>query len=122
MSDQSPSTLYLLTAIALIVIGFTGALIRRNLLKIVLGFALVDTGLHLLIAALGSNPNRTAPILNRESLLGHPNLVVDPVPQALVLTAIVIGVGITALLLAYVIRLYALRKSLDIREFGRLKW
>ena len=122
MSDLSPSTLYLLTAIALIVIGFAGALIRRNLLKIVLGFALVDTGLHLLIAAVGSNPNRTAPILNQESLLGNPNLVVDPVPQALVLTAIVIGVGITALLLAYVIRLYAVRKSLDIREFGRLKW
>lgn len=122
MSELSPSTLYLLTAVALIVIGFTGALIRRNLLKIVLGFALVDTGLHLLIAALGSNPNRTAPILNQESLLGNPNLVVDPVPQALVLTAIVIGVGITALMLSYVIRLHALRKSLDIREFGRLKW
>lgn len=120
--EASPSTLYLLTAIALIVIGFAGALIRRNLLKIVLGFALVDTGLHLLIAALGSNPARTAPILNRESLLGNPGLVVDPVPQALVLTAIVIGVGITALLLSYVIRLYAVRKSLDIREFGRLKW
>ena len=122
MTYMTPSTLYLLTAFALIVIGFAGALVRRNLLKIVLGFALVDTGLHLLIAALGSNPDRTAPILNRESLLGNPNLVVDPVPQALVLTAIVIGVGITALLLAYVIRLYAVRKSLDIREFGRLKW
>ncbi|MEJ2383247.1 MAG: NADH-quinone oxidoreductase subunit K [Xanthomonadales bacterium] len=122
MTDLSPSTLYLLTAIALIVIGFAGALIRRNLLKIVLGFALIDTGLHLLIAALGSNPDRTAPILNQPSLLGNPDLVVDPVPQALVLTAIVIGVGITALLLSYVIRLYAVRKSLDIREFGRLKW
>jgi multicomponent Na+:H+ antiporter subunit C len=122
VTDLSPSTLYLLTAIALIVIGFAGALTRRNLLKIVLGFALVDTGLHLLIAALGSNPDRTAPILNQPGLLGNPDLVVDPVPQALVLTAIVIGVGITALLLSYVIRLYAVRKSLDIREFGRLKW
>lgn len=122
MSLMTPSTLYLLTAIALIVIGFAGALIRRNLLKIVLGFALVDTGLHLLIAALGSNPDRTAPILNKVSLIGNPDLVVDPVPQALVLTAIVIGVGITALMLSYVIRLYAVRKSLDIREFGRLKW
>ena len=46
----------------------------------------------------------------------------DPVPQALVLTAIVIGLGVTAVMLSYVIRLYALRKSLDIRDFGRLKW
>lgn len=122
MNYLTPSSLYLLTAIALIVIGFAGALMRRNLLKIVLGFALVDTGLHLLIAAMGSNPDRTAPILDQPSLLGNPDLVVDPIPQALVLTAIVIGVGITALMLSYVIRLYALRKSLDIREFGRLKW
>jgi multicomponent Na+:H+ antiporter subunit C len=122
MNNLTPASLYLVTAIALIVIGFAGALIRRNLLKIVLGFSLVDTGLHLLIATLGSNPDRTAPILNQQSLLGNPGLIVDPVPQALVLTAIVIGVGITALMLSYVIRLYALRKSLDIRDFGRLKW
>ena len=49
MNNLTPASLYLVTAIALIVIGFAGALIRRNLLKIVLGFSLVDTGLHLLI-------------------------------------------------------------------------
>ncbi len=122
MSGLTPATLYLVTAILLIVIGLAGALVRRNLLKMVLGFSLVDTGIHLLIATLGSNPERTAPILDKESLLGNPDLIVDPIPQALVLTAIVIGVGVTALMLAYVIRLYALRKSLDIRDFGRLKW
>ena len=122
MNALTPATLYLVTSIALIVIGFAGVLVRRNLVKIVLGFSLVDTGLHLLIATLGSNPDRTAPILNKTSLLGNPGLIVDPVPQALVLTAIVIGVGVTALMLTYVIRLYALRKTLDVREFGRLKW
>jgi multicomponent Na+:H+ antiporter subunit C len=122
VSNLTPSTLYLVTAILLIIIGFAGVLVRRNLLKMVLGFALVDTGLHLLIAAVGSNPDRTAPILNKVSLLGNPDLIVDPVPQALVLTAIVIGLGVTAVMLSYVIRLYALRKSLDIREFGSLKW
>ena len=122
MSQLTPATLYLVTAILLILIGFAGVLVRRNLLKMVLGFALVDTGVHLLIASLGSNPAKVAPILNRENLLADPALILDPVPQALVLTAIVIGVGVTALMLAYVIRLYALRQSLDIRDFGRLKW
>ena len=114
--------MYLVTAIALIVIGLAGLMIRRNLLKMVLGFSLIDTGIHLLIATLGSNPEKTAPIVNTEELLNNPGLMVDPVPQALVLTAIVIGVGVTALMLAYVIRLYALRGSLDVRDFGRMKW
>ncbi len=122
MNFLTPATMYLVTAIALIVTGMAGLLIRRNLLKIVLGFSLIDTGIHLLIATLGSNPAKTAPIVNSEKLLNDPSLMVDPVPQALVLTAIVIGVGVTALMLAYVIRLYALRGSLDVRKFGRMKW
>ncbi len=122
MSTLTPSTLYLGTAIALIIVGFAGLLVRRNILKMVLGFALVDTGIHLLIATLGSNPGKAAPILNTAELAADPALVVDPVPQALVLTAIVIGLGVTALMLAYVVRLYALKKTLDVSEFGRLKW
>ena len=122
MSTLTPSTLYLGTAIALIIVGFAGLLVRRNILKMVLGFALVDTGIHLLIATLGSNPGKAAPILNTAELAADPSLVVDPVPQALVLTAIVIGLGVTALMLAYVVRLFALKKTLDVSEFGRLKW
>ncbi len=122
MNYLTPSTMYLVTAIALIVIGLAGLMIRRNLLKMVLGFSLIDTGIHLLIATLGSNPQKTAPIVDSQELLKDPSLMVDPVPQALVLTAIVIGVGVTALMLAYVIRLYALRGSLDVRDFGRMKW
>jgi multisubunit Na+/H+ antiporter MnhC subunit len=44
------------------------------------------------------------------------------VPQALVLTAIVIGVGVTALMLAYAYRLYEKKRSLDIAKFMDLKW
>ena len=47
--------------------------------------------------------------------------VADPVPQALVLTAIVIGLGVTALMLAYAYRLYRSRGSLDIADFTELK-
>jgi multicomponent Na+:H+ antiporter subunit C len=128
MIDISPSSLYLTTAICLMLAGLSGVLLRRNMLKMALGFSLLETGTHLLIATLGSNPARTAPILYKSSLfrdlstyLGDAKLVVDPVPQALVLTAIVIGVGTSALLLAYVVRLYALRQSLDVRDFGGLK-
>jgi len=121
--------LYVGTGILLIFIGFFGVLTKRNLLKMVIGFSIVDTGVNLLIVALGYLPGRTAPIVNSPKYLADaPNLtvnaskLVDPVPQALVLTAIVIGVGVTALMLSYVIRLYATEKTLDVRQFGRLKW
>jgi multicomponent Na+:H+ antiporter subunit C len=121
--------LYVGTAIALIFIGFAGVLTRRNLMKMVIGFSVIDTGVNLLIVSLGYLPGRTAPIVNdpkyladASSLAVDAGKLVDPVPQALVLTAIVIGVGVTALMLSYVIRLYATEKTLDVRQFGRLKW
>jgi multisubunit Na+/H+ antiporter MnhC subunit len=48
--------------------------------------------------------------------------IIDPVPQALVLTAIVIGVGVTALMLAYAYKLYEKKGSLDIARHTELKW
>lgn len=121
--------LYVATALVLILTGLAIVLIKRNLLKIALGFSIVDTGVNLLIVSLGYLPGRTAPIVNSPALLADrarlivdASKVVDPVPQALVLTAIVIGVGVTALMLAYVVRLYAATGSLDIDTIRRLKW
>ncbi len=121
--------LYIATAIGLIFIGFVAVMTKRNLIKMVIGFSIIDTGVNLLIVALGYLPGRTAPIIDDGRFLSNPGsltvnskMVVDPVPQALVLTAIVIGVGVTALMLSYVIRLYATEGTLDVRHFGRLKW
>ena len=121
--------LYVATALALILVGLATVLMKRNLLKIVLGFSIVDTGVNLLIVALGYLPGRTAPIVDspalfadRSRLIVDAAKIVDPVPQALVLTAIVIGVGVTALMLAYVVRLYAVTGSLDIDKIRRLRW
>ncbi len=121
--------LYVATALGLIFIGLATVTIKRNLIKMVIGFSVADTGVNLLIVALGWFPNRTAPIIDDPSLLSdratlavRSAAIVDPVPQALVLTAIVIGVGVTALMLAYVIRLYATEGSLYVSRFGRMKW
>ncbi|MES9886912.1 MAG: sodium:proton antiporter, partial [Candidatus Sedimenticola sp. 6PFRAG1] len=50
------------------------------------------------------------------------NRIIDPVPQALVLTAIVIGLGVTALMLTFAYRLYEKKRTLDISKFTELKW
>jgi len=120
---------YIGTALALVLIGLGGLLLKRNILKMVLALEIVETGVNLLLIGIGYTPGREAPIVDdpalfvdKAKLVVNSAAVVDPVPQALVLTAIVIGLGTTALMLAYVIRLYAQKKTLDIREFGRLKW
>ena len=61
----------------------------------------------------------SAPILDEATAVGQ---TVDPVPQALVLTAIVIGVAVNALLLALVIRLYRKKGTLNVEEFRELRW
>ena len=48
--------------------------------------------------------------------------VVDPIPSALVVTAIVIGLSVTAVMLAYAIRLYESKKTLSIDAFAESKW
>jgi multisubunit Na+/H+ antiporter MnhC subunit len=66
---------------------------------------------------------RTAPILDATiSAQEAVASIIDPVPQALVLTAIVIGLGVTALMLAYAYKLYEKRRTLDIARFAELKW
>jgi len=126
---MSASTLYLGAGFALVLTGLSCALLRRNLLRMVLGFSIVDTGVHLIIASVGALTGRTAPIIDDPDMLSHATAltvdaaaVVDPIPQALVLTAIVIGVGVTALMLTYVVRLHDRTETLDVRELRDLKW
>lgn len=100
-------TVTLTTGSLLILLGLYTLLTRDNLLRIIIGFSLANTGVHVIIVSLGFLKNRTAPILNESMMSMNPeNLIVDPVPQALVLTAIVIGFAITAFLLVFVLRLY----------------
>ncbi|MDA3940680.1 MAG: NADH-quinone oxidoreductase subunit K [Spirochaetia bacterium] len=111
----------------LILIGVWGILTQKNIIKIVIGFSVFDTGLHMIMVGIGYVKGGTAPILDGAIAPGTAPInivagIVDPVPQALVLTAIVIGLGVTALMLAYVVRLYEDRKSLDISSYEDLKW
>lgn len=113
----------LITGILVILAGLWGVLTQRNLIKMVIGFALFDTGIHIVMISIGYVKNKTAPILDDAvDKAKAAEQIVDPIPQALVLTAIVIGLGITALMLAYVIRLYQKKKSLDINHYKDLKW
>ena len=65
----------------------------------------------------------TAPIIDAALPAGAAGArAVDPIPSALVVTAIVIGFSVTAVMLSYAIRLYAARKTLSIDAFTEQKW
>lgn len=113
----------MLTGFLLMVIGLWGMLTQKNLLKIVIGFSIFDTGLNIAIVSMSYVKNSTAPILDSAVDVSQAaQRVADPVPQALVLTSIVIGLGVTALMLAYVIKMFGEKKSLDINSYTDLKW
>jgi len=110
----------------LILVGFWGILTQKNIIKIIVGFSILDTGINILIVSLGYVKGKTAPIIDQAVQQGADhnvvNAIVDPVPQALVLTAIVIGFGVTALMLAYAMKLFNAKKTLEITKFNDLKW
>jgi multicomponent Na+:H+ antiporter subunit C len=85
----TPAHLFALTGVALVAIGLLGVVAHRNLLRRVIGLNLVSSGVFLVLLGLAA---RSTPA--------------DPVPHALVLTGLVVGVSSTALLLALAVRLH----------------
>jgi len=113
----------LATGFLVIIAGLWAIMTRKNIIRIIIGFSIFDTGTHIVIVALSYVKGRTAPILDSAvSIDDAVNKIVDPVPQALVLTAIVIGLGVTALMLAYAMKLHKEKRSLDVKSFNDLKW
>jgi len=104
-------------SIILLMLGLYGLLTNRNIIKIIISLNVFEIGLNLFIISVGYIDGGLAPILtseNNSSLLGF----VDPLPHALVLTAIVIGVGTTALGLAFAKKIYAKYGTFEIDEMG----
>lgn len=111
------------TGFILILIGLYGAMTHKDILRIIVGFTIAGTGTNLVLIAVGFLPGRAAPILDsRVPVETAAAAIVDPVPQALVLTAIVIGLGVTALMLAFAYKIHATKGTLDISKLTDLKW
>lgn len=113
----------IVTAFLLMLIGLYGALTTKNILRIIIAFDVFEVGLNLFLVAISYLNNRIAPII--DSTTGTDNLsskMVDPIPQALVLTSIVIGVGVTAVMLTYAYKMYKYKNTLNINEYKDARW
>jgi multicomponent Na+:H+ antiporter subunit C len=103
----------------LFAIGVYAIIAKKNLIKIVIGLLVLEYACNLLLVLAGYRTNGRPPIHIQQNP-GAANFV-DPLPQALVLTSIVIGLGTTALVVALCIRLYEKYKTFDISKIKRLK-
>lgn len=102
-------------SIILIAIGIYGLLSQKNLVKIIVSLNIMEVGVNLFIVSTGYIDGGNPPILS--SVVNSSNLnFVDPLPQALVLTAIVIGVGVTALALSLVIKVKNTYGTIELDE------
>ena len=111
-------TLYLM-AFFLFLIGLYGAVTKKDIIKIILSIGIMGYSVNLFLILIAYRTGAIYPILSKIEDLGIP--MVDPLPQALVLTSIVIELGITALLAALAIRIYEKYKTFDITKIRRLK-
>ena len=108
-----------IASVLLIVLGFYAILSQKNIIKIVLGMGIVDYGINMFIVSIGFNANGTAPLFTMSEIMQGAYFV-DPVPQALTLTSIVIGACVDAMALSLVIKLYKQYKTTNADEIRRL--
>jgi multicomponent Na+:H+ antiporter subunit C len=110
-------TLYVM-CFALFLVGLYGMITKRDLIKIILSSGIMGYAGNLMLVLFGYRRGAAYPILERGVAA---RAMVDPLPQALVLTSIVIELGVTALLAALAVRLYQKYRTFDIAQIRRLR-
>lgn len=96
-------------SIALFCIGIYGLLARRNIIKTVIALGIIQSAVILFFLNIHYSETLLPPIGIKNT-----NQMVDPIPQALMITAIVIGVSVTAVTLTMFISLY--------HRYGTTNW
>ncbi|MFS0655583.1 Na(+)/H(+) antiporter subunit C [Bacillus sp. 179-C3.3 HS] len=87
--------------VGIIFMTATYLMLSKSLLRVIVGTAVLSHGVHLLLLTMGGLKKGAPPIL-QEGLTSY----VDPLPQALILTAIVIAFGVTSFLLVMAFRAF----------------
>lgn len=107
-----------LLCLMLFCIGLYCVLRKRNIIKIIIGLGICEYAVNLFFVLISYRMEGRAPIFSQDTPILN---MVDPLPQALVLTAIVIGLATTALLVAIAMRIYEKYKTFDITKIRELK-
>jgi multicomponent Na+:H+ antiporter subunit C len=99
----------------LMVIGMYGMVMKRNLLKKILGMTIFQTAIYLLFIQGATKIGATIPVRSAE-LGTQASAYINPLPQVIVLTAIVVGVAITGVALSLLLVIQRRFGTLDEAE------
>ena len=110
-------TVYLL-CLVLFVLGLYCVLRKRNIIKIIVGIIIMEYAVNLFFILVAYRMEGRSPIYSPDREILN---MVDALPQALVLTSIVIGLATTALLAAIAMRIYEKYKTFDITKIRELR-
>jgi multicomponent Na+:H+ antiporter subunit C len=86
----------------MVVLAVAAVVMKRNMIKIVMGLGVLDSGVNLFLISLGYREGSVAPIFTNTPGLQ----MVLPAPQALTLTSIVITLAVTALMLSFAVLIH----------------
>lgn len=92
-------------------------ILRRSMVKLLFGILLLGSGTNILIFLLGGITKGKPPVIDENAKLFQGEFA-DPIPQALILTAIVISFAITAFAIVLLKRVYALVDSDDLDDLN----
>ena len=112
---------YYAASVLLIATGILCVVLRSNLIKKVMGLGILGNGIHLLLITAGYRENSIAPIVSLKNIGIFKGLSVDPLPQALVLTSIVIDLSVITLALMIVVWIFRKFHTIDARELKNLR-
>jgi multicomponent Na+:H+ antiporter subunit C len=107
-------------------LGLVCVLGRRNLVKVVMGLSLMESSTYLPLISLTYRKGATAPVLAgrptgiSQKELAH-GIVSDPVLQNFCITAVVIGVAVTAVFLTVTVRVAQHYRTLDTTDVCELR-
>lgn len=110
----------LMTSALLAVIGMYCVVMKKNLIKKIIGLSVFTNAIHLLLISIGFREGGIAPILTPQNIWFFATSAVDPLPQALVLTSIVIQLSVTALALSIAILAFRHLKTLNTDKMNKL--
>jgi multicomponent Na+:H+ antiporter subunit C len=115
-----------LGAAVLFCLGLACVIGHRNIIKVVMGLSLMESSTYLLLVSLAYRRDGTAPVLagrpsgtSEQQLVHGP--VSDPVLQNFCITAVVIGVAVTAVFLAITVRVAQHYRSVDTADIRELR-
>lgn len=92
-------------------------MLRRSLVKLIIGLVLLAHGVNLLIFLVGRIVKGNPPIIH-DSVKVLSDVYADPIPQALILTAIVISFGLQSFAIILLKRTYIVVKTDDLDELN----